>query len=81
MAGNIAKLLNSAGPDPPGLYPAPARSAGLARCSLDDDVFKLARIGQSAESIDGELEWLIFGHRRSAELAGDNLDVLALDGG
>ena len=29
----------------------------------------------------GELEGLIFGHRRSAELSGDDLDILALDGG
>ena len=53
---------------------------GLARRSLDNDVFELARIGEPAEGVDRELKGLVSWHGRSAELSGDNLDILALDG-
>ena len=37
-------------------------------------------IGEPAEAVDGELEWLVAGGRRGAQLPGGNLDVLVLDG-
>ena len=65
----------------PGRRRAAARSAGRCRWRLDDDLPELARIRQSAEGVDRELERLIGRHRRSADLPGHDLHVLSLDGG
>src|SRR4029453_19183562 len=54
---------------------------GRAGSVLDDDLLELARVGKPAEGVDRELEGLSVRHWRSAELAGHDLDVLALDGG
>ena len=46
---------------------------------LDDDILELFYIGHPAQGVDGELEHLVGGRRRSADLSRRHLNVLVLD--
>ena len=48
--------------------------------TLDDDIFELLHVGQTAQGVDGKLEDLVGRRRRAAHLTGHHLDILALDG-
>jgi len=56
------------------------RERDAARAGLDNDVGKLRRVGQPPQRAHGELKLLPLGNGLAANLAGGNLNVLALDG-